>query len=82
MRSITISLPDQLASALDREARRRSLPTSAIAQDALNEYLGIGHAGDRRELPFAALGHSGHHTTADGMEALLEREWTPDVGGL
>jgi predicted transcriptional regulator len=81
MRRTTISLPDDLADALEREARRRSLPASAIARDALSDYLGFGRAGERRELPFAALGGSGHHTTARDMEELLEREWAPDARG-
>ncbi|HEY2654243.1 MAG TPA: CopG family transcriptional regulator [Solirubrobacteraceae bacterium] len=81
MRRTTISLPDDLADALEREARRRSLPASAIARDALSNYLGIGPAGARRELPFADLGHSGHRTTARDMEDLLEREWEPDARG-
>jgi len=80
MRRTTISLPDELADALEREARRRSMPASAIARDALTAYLGIGSPGDQRELPFAALGRSGHSDTAREMEALLEQEWTADAG--
>jgi predicted transcriptional regulator len=79
MRRTTISLTDDLADALEREARRRSLPASAIARDALSEYLGIGRAGERRELPFVAVGRSGQNTTARDMEELLEREWDPDA---
>jgi predicted transcriptional regulator len=79
MRRTTISLSDELAEALEREARRRSLPASAIARDALSAYLGIGRADQRRELPFAALGRSGQRTTGRDMEQLLEREWGPDA---
>lgn len=81
MRRTTISLPDELAAALQREARRRSMPASAIARDALTAYLGIGGPDDHRELPFAALGRSGHADTAREMEALLEHEWTADARG-
>ena len=81
MRRTTISLPDELADALEREARRRALPASAIARDALSDYLGIGHAGEQRELPFAAVGRSGQKTTARDMEELLEREWDQDARG-
>jgi predicted transcriptional regulator len=77
MRRITISLPDELADALEREARRRSSSASAIAREALSDYLGLGPAGERRELPFADLGRSGHNMTARDMEDLLEREWAP-----
>ena len=81
MRRTTISLPDELADALEREARRRSLPASAIARDALSDYLGLGRAGEQRELPFASVGRSGHRTTARDMEELLEREWDPGARG-
>jgi predicted transcriptional regulator len=81
MRRTTISLPDELADALEREARRRALPASAIARDALSDYLGIGRAGEQRELPFAAVGRSGQRTTARDMEELLEREWDQDARG-
>lgn len=81
MRRTTISLPDELADALEREARRRSLPASAIARDALSDYLGIGRAGEQRELPFAAVGRSGQRTTARDMEELLERAWDQDARG-
>ena len=82
MRRTTISLPDELADALEREARRRALPASAIARNALRQYLGVGRLsegrelpfGERRELPFAALGQSGHRTTGRDMEELLEME--------
>jgi predicted transcriptional regulator len=80
MRRTTISLPDELADALEREARRRSQSASAIARYALTAYLGLGAPGDQRELPFAALGRSGHSNTASEMEALIEQEWLPDAG--
>jgi hypothetical protein len=59
----------------------RALPASAIARDALTNYLGVGRAGEQRELPFAAVGRSGQRTTARDMEELLEREWNPDARG-
>ncbi len=81
MKRTTISLPDELARALEREARRRSLPVSAIARAALAEHLGVGRPGERRSLPFAALGRSGHSTTGRDMEELLEEEWADSARG-
>jgi predicted transcriptional regulator len=75
MKRTTISLPDDLAVALEREARRRALPVSAVARDALARYLGFGEASDRKKLPFAAIGGSGRNTTARDMEELLHAEW-------
>ena len=81
MRRTTISLPEELAAALGREARRRAMPASAIAREALTAYLGIGGPDDQRELSFAALDRSGHSDTAREMEELLKQEWTADAGG-
>jgi len=78
MKRTTISLPDDLAQALDREARRRHASASEIARTALAQHLGLGDS--PRELPFAALGRSGHRTTARDMEKLLEQEWDDITG--
>jgi predicted transcriptional regulator len=71
MRRTTISLPDELSAAVEREARRRRVPVSQIAREALEARLGRS---GRRDLPFAALGRSGYRTTARDAEALLA-EW-------
>jgi predicted transcriptional regulator len=74
MQRTTVSLPDDVARALAREARRRNVSASAIARDALASHLGLS-AGQPRELPFAAVGRSGQRNTARDMERLIEREW-------
>jgi predicted transcriptional regulator len=78
MRRTTITLTDDLAQALAREAHRRSTSASAIARDALAKHLHLV-PGDARRLPFAALGRSGHETTARDMEELLAHEWDDDT---
>jgi predicted transcriptional regulator len=78
MHRTTISLPDDLAAALAREARRRNSSASEIARDALTRHLGLA-AGEPRELPFAALGRSGHANTGREMEDLLAREWDDEA---
>jgi predicted transcriptional regulator len=80
MKRTTLSLPDDLTDALTREAHRRSLSVSAVAREALSKQLGLT-AGEPRELRFAALGRSGHRTTARDIEELLAREWDDDAGG-
>ena len=40
MKRTTISLPDDLAAALEREARRRHLPVSQVAREAIEAKLG------------------------------------------
>jgi predicted transcriptional regulator len=80
MKRTTISLPEEIAGALEREARRRAVSASAIARDALAGYLGLGDADDHRRLPFAGVGRSGHRTTARDMEELLAAEWNEHAG--
>jgi Arc/MetJ-type ribon-helix-helix transcriptional regulator len=77
MKRTTVSLPDDLAATLAREAHRRNVSASEITRDALAQHLGL--AGDRpRDLPFAAVGRSGQLNTARDMEELIAREWDED----
>ena len=59
-------------------SRRRNLSASEITRDALAAHLGLA-VGKPRDVPFAAVGRSGHHSTAREMEELLAREWDDDV---
>jgi Arc/MetJ-type ribon-helix-helix transcriptional regulator len=74
MRRTTVSLPDDLAQALDREAQRRHASASEVTRTALAAHLGLAQ-NEPRELAFADLGRSGHRSTARDMERLLEQEW-------
>ena len=75
MTRITISVPDDLAAVLTREARRRGETVSAVVRRALHELLHKA-GGSRRKLPFEALGRSGRKHTARDAEKILAREWT------
>ena len=79
MKRTTVSLPDDLALALEREARRRRSSASEVTRTALIAHLGIEESRPR-ELGFAALGHSGRRRTARDMESLLEEEWDEPPG--
>ncbi|HXD55583.1 MAG TPA: CopG family transcriptional regulator [Solirubrobacteraceae bacterium] len=79
MKRTTVSLPDDLAQALQREAQRRRSSASEVTRTALAAHLGLDEARPR-ELGFADLGGSGRSTTARDMEQLLEQEWD-DVTG-
>lgn len=57
MMRTSLSLPDDLAFALKREARRRHTSVSAVVRDALSERFG-GASGAPREVSFAAIGRS------------------------
>jgi len=73
MRRATVSLPDDLATLLAREARRRETSVSDIVRRAVESFLGASDG--RRELPFAALGRSGRRHTARDAEKILTAEW-------
>ena len=74
MMRTSLTLPDELARALTREAQRQSTSASAIAREAIAKHLGFGGE-DRRELPFAGIGRSGRRHTARDAEEILAREW-------
>lgn len=77
MKRTTISLTDDLALVLGREARRRGQSMSEVARAALSEHFGV--SGERRQsVPFAAVARSGHSDTAERVEELLEGEWDED----
>lgn len=63
MKRATICLPDELALAAEREARRRLISLSAVAREALIAHLGL--AGQPVARPFANLGRSGIVTARD-----------------
>lgn len=72
MKRTTITLPDDVAVVLEREARRRGLSSSEVAREALREHLGLSERPKR--LPFVGLGRSGRMTTAENFEEELARE--------
>ncbi len=74
MRRATISLPDELAQDVAREAQRRRISVSALARDALREHLGVDRD-EPRDLPFVGIGRSGKRHTARDAEQILAREW-------
>lgn len=75
MKRITISLPDELGAAIDREAHRRRLPVSEVIREKL-EAASASQSGPRR-IPFAAIGRSGRTDTARNVDAILNAEWVP-----
>ena len=76
MKRITISVPEDLAAALAREARRRQESVSATARRALRAHLSAATTG----LAIVALGRSGHANTARDSESILAEEWSRDRG--
>jgi Arc/MetJ-type ribon-helix-helix transcriptional regulator len=73
----TITLPDELAAIVTREARRRETSVSEVVRLALGAFLGLSSNAPRR-LPFIALGRSGQRHTARDAEKILAAEWGRD----
>jgi hypothetical protein len=78
MRRITISLPDDLVIALERETRLRHTSVSALAREAIEQRLGI--ADDARDLPFIGIidGDDGPSNIAEDVDAYLASQWPAD----
>jgi metal-responsive CopG/Arc/MetJ family transcriptional regulator len=76
MKRTTISLPDDLAATVEREAHRLHSSVSEIVRTALAAHF---HVDQPRRLPFESLGASGHRNTARDMEEILAREWADAI---
>ena len=72
MKRITISLPEELGSAVEREAHRRRVPVSQVIRERLEAKW---ETGSKRKIPFAAVGRSGTHDTARRVDEILAQEW-------
>ncbi len=77
MKRTTISLPDELAMVLQREARRRDTSISDIAREALAAHLGVD-GGRRPEFGFVGLGRSGFTDTSERFDEYFGQEWERD----
>ncbi|HEV8635259.1 MAG TPA: CopG family transcriptional regulator [Chloroflexota bacterium] len=77
MKRTTVSLPDDVAWRLEREAKRREVSVSEVVRQVLSEHFDM-LPGKPRALPFAALGASGRSDVSERIEEILAQEWTPD----
>jgi hypothetical protein len=78
MKRITISLPDDLAAALERESQRERMSVSEIARKAIEAKLRpLPIVDGKRQIPFIGIGRSeGDGNIARDMEEIMAREWT------
>ena len=79
MKRTTITLPDELAEILTREARRRDTSVSAIVRTLVEE--GLELTGESpRPIPWEALFDDPEMVPARRVDEELERHWADDIG--
>jgi len=71
MKRITISLPDDLAARVEREARRNRTSVSDVVRRSLAERLIPVTEGGKRHIPFAGLFSSGYTDTSERVDEIL-----------
>lgn len=76
MKRITITLPDAVALAAEREAKRRRVSVAEVARCAFVDHLRLDPDAPKR-LPFVGLFESEHTDTAERAEEILAAEWDP-----
>lgn len=77
MKRLTVTLPDEIATRLDEEHRRRAVPASAIIREAVEHYLGSSETSE--PLGIIGLGASGEHDVSERIEEILLNEWTASI---
>jgi Arc/MetJ-type ribon-helix-helix transcriptional regulator len=78
MKRTTISWPDDLAEAVQREARRRHVSVSEVVREAVEAHLAGGRAGGRL-IPWAGIGRSDGPPHAADLDEYLAEHWAADV---
>ncbi len=71
MKRITVSLPDDLAARVEREAHRNRTSGSEVVRQSLVRRLGRVTERGKRHIPFAGLFASGHTDTSERVDELL-----------
>ena len=80
MKRTTISLPDDLSAALEREARRRRVPVSQVAREAIESELGLGEE-EPEPFPLIGLweGEGGPTNVAANLDEFLAEHWAKEI---
>lgn len=78
MKRTTISLPDDLADLVDREARRRQTSFSEVVRQFIVQGL-AGTEEKPREIPWAGLFHDPEMIPAEHLDEELAARWADDL---
>lgn len=68
--TLTISLPEDLTTALSRMVKRKGVSRSQVVQDALRRQIALERFRDLRERLVPKAGQAGFHTDEDVFEAV------------
>ena len=78
MKRTTITLPDELADLVGREARRRETSVSAVVRQLILDGLG-GTDEKPREIPWAAMFDDPGMVPGEQVEEALAERWPNDI---
>jgi hypothetical protein len=79
MKRITISLPEDLAAALERESQRERTSVSDIARKAIEAHLQpFPVVNGRRQIPFIGIGRSEYTDISERIDEILAEDWTKE----
>jgi len=78
MKRATITLPDDLAELVDREAGRRQTSVSEVVRQYIVQGLS-GSDEKPREIPWAGLFHDPDMVPAENLDEELAEHWADDL---
>ena len=78
MRRTTIALSDDLASRVEREARRQRISVSAVVRGALEREF-ASTVGGKRPIAFAGIVDDPEALPASQLDDFLAEHWTDDI---
>jgi hypothetical protein len=78
MKRVTITLPDDLAELVDREALRRQTSFSEMVRQFIVQ--GLSNSNEKtRTIPWAGLFHDPDMVPAERMDDVLAEHWADDL---
>jgi Arc/MetJ family transcription regulator len=78
MKRTTITLTDELAELVAREADRRRMTVSELMRNLIGESL-IGTAENPRDIPWAGLINEPAMVRAEKVDEALSKNWADDI---
>lgn len=78
MKRTTISLPEDLAALLEREAERRGTSVSAVIRESVREAL-LGRSDRPREIPWAGILDDPEMPHGADVDEALKESWADAI---